>query len=278
MFDDLSTKDKFLIAFVGLIIFAGALENAAALVFLMLIAGLAYADSERRRSRQREYDDQERDDARFARRRYEQQSYQRERQRERQRPANVDQVYPHAIDAARKAGLNPDTVPVLPVDVGIMAYHADNPPVIHRTVPVEDDCDYIQPYIQLRVPRAATGRVRFEVFDKTGQPIFVHEDDYQLKRGRNLIIPAARLPIHDEQEIDGSWELVISGDNMVLAKHKFDWMDMERSDARRFVGEDGEINSEMRAVLAESRLQRMSLDELLGDMEPEEEAEQARRA
>jgi hypothetical protein len=59
---------------------------------------------------------------------------------------------------------------------------------------------------------------------------------------------------------------------MVLAKYGFDWLDMERSDARRFVGEDGEINSEMRAVLAESRLQRMSLDELLGDREPEEEA------
>lgn len=264
MFRDLSTKDKFLMAFIGFIIFAGALENAAALVFLMLIAGVAYADSERRRSREREYNDRQRDQDRYIRR-------ESPRSR-RERPANVDQVYPHAIDAARKAGLNPDTVPVLPVDIGIMAYHADDSPVIHRTVPVEDDCDYIQPFIQLRVPRMATGRVRFELIDNTGQLIFVHEDDYQLKRGRNLIIPATRLPIHDEQEIDGSWELVVSGDNMVLAKYGFDWLDMERSDARRFVGEDGEINSEMRAVLAESRLQRMSLDELLGDMEPEEEA------
>ena len=110
--------------------------------------------------------------------------------------------------------------------------------------------------------------------DNTGKPVFVHEDDYQLKRGRNLIIPSARLPIHDEQESNGAWKLIVSGDNVVLAQYRFDWMDMERADAQRFVGEDGEINSEMRAVLAESRLQSMSLDDLLGSQDEEEAGQQ----
>lgn len=270
MFEDLSLKDKFLFAFIGFIILAGALENAAALVFLMLLAGVLYYRSERSRPDEEEL-------VRVRRggqpRRDSNNVYRFDTPRREQRPANVDLVYPHALDAARDAGLNPDTVPVLPVDVGVMAYHGSSQPVIHRTVPVEDDCDYIQPFIQLRVPRAATGRVRFELFDNTRQLVFVHEDDYQLKRGRNLIIPSSRLPIHDEREINGAWELHVSGDNMLLAKHRFDWQDMEVSHARRFVGEDGEINSEMRAVLTESRLQPMSLDELLS---PEERSAGAR--
>jgi hypothetical protein len=269
MFDDLSTKDKLLLGFIALIVFAGAMENAGALILLMLLGGFVYYDSDRRRSNGREQNETHR------RRGYGRPAQITRQPVRRERPVNVDQVYPHALKAARAAGLNPDTVPVLPVDLGVMAYHGNTPPVIHRTVPVEDDCDYIQPFIQLRVPRVATGQIRFEIVDKNGKVVFIHEDSYQLKRGRNLIVPSARLPIHDEQEIDGAWELQVSGDNMMLAKYRFDWLDMKRSDAHRFVGEDGEINSEMRAVLAESRLQRMSLDELLIPQDDDLPAQQA---
>jgi len=273
MFEDLSAKDKALIAFIGFIILAGALENIGALFFLLLIGGFAYYDSDRRRRREREQQ--------IRARQFEQQEIRRVAPappRREQRPANMDQVYPHALEAARAAGLNPDTVPVLPVDIGVLTYQGNNSPVIHRTVAVENDCDYIQPFIQLRVPRVAVGRVRFELLDNTGQLVFVHEADYQLQRGRNLIIPASRLPVHDEQESGGEWQMVVSGDNLLLAKYHFGWTDMDVAGAERFVGEDGEINSEMRAALADNRYQRLTLDELLSDQEEEEEQARPRRA
>jgi hypothetical protein len=49
---------------------------------------------------------------------------------------------------------------------------------------------------------------------------------------------------------------------------------------RRHVREDGELSNEVRAMMAENRLQRMSLDELLSDQdipEDEERRQESRR-
>lgn len=185
----------------------------------------------------------------------------------RQRPANVEQIHQHALQAVRRANLDPNDLPVLPVDIGFISFRGDDNPTLHRTMPVDDDVDYIQPFVQIRIPRTAAGRIKFEIFDHTGQKIFAHEDNYQLQRGRNLVIPSTRLPIHDEQEMDGRWELRITAGSQVLARHVFEWANSEGSDFQRHIGEDGEISSELRAVLAEARLQQMSLDELLAHQE-----------
>ena len=192
-----------------------------------------------------------------------------------ERPASAEQVFDHALEAVQRAGHDPDKLKVLPVDVGVITYHGNQDPMIHRTWAVEDDCDYIQPFVQLRVPRQASGRIRFELLDNTGQVVFVHEDKYQLERGRNLITPSARLPIHAEQEIDGSWQLHIMADNVMLAQHAFDWEETANPKFSRHIGEDGEISSQLRAVLAESRLEEMSLDDLLAHQE--EDVQQARQ-
>lgn len=186
------------------------------------------------------------------------------------RPANVDEIHRHALDAVRRANRNPDSITVLPVDLGLLTFKGDADPVIHRAWPVDDDCDYVQPFVQLRVPVAATGRVKFEILDSTGQPVFVHEDHYQLRRGRNLLVPAMRLPVHDEQEMDGRWTLRISADGMLLADHTFSWRNSEEDTVRPPLGEDGELSSEMRAVLQASRLQNLSLDDLLAGQEDDE--------
>src|SRR5215207_57800 len=64
----------------------------------------------------------------------------------------VDQVYAHALDAVRSAHLDPAETHVLPVDIGVMAFSGEEDPVIHRTLPVLDDVDYLQPFVQLRLP------------------------------------------------------------------------------------------------------------------------------
>lgn len=182
----------------------------------------------------------------------------------------ADQVYAHALDAVRDAGLDPTTTNVLPVDIGVMTFSADQDPIIYRTKPVLDNVDYIQPFVQLRLPTQAVGRIRFEVLDSDGQTLFIHEEYHHLQRGRNLVTPAARLPIHDAHNMNGDWQLRVSADGVLLAVHPFGWQESTTKAIRRHLREDGELSNEVRAMLADSRLQKMSLDELLADQQTEE--------
>lgn len=188
------------------------------------------------------------------------------------RQTGTEKVYAHALRAVEQAGLNPDTAQVLPVDLGVMVFQGDNDPVVYRTQPIPDDADYIQPFVQLRLPTRAVGRVKFEIIDSDGQVIFIHEDVSNLERGRNLVTPSARLPIHDAHAMLGSWQVRISADGMPLAVHKFQWAETNTRAFRRHITADGELSNELRASLAENRLGKMSLDELLsfqdGDEEP----------
>jgi hypothetical protein len=192
-------------------------------------------------------------------------------------PRQSDQVYTHALDAVRKAGLDASQIQVLPTDIGVMAFRGDQDPIIYRTQPVLDDIDYIQPFVQLRLPTKAVGRIRFEITDSDGQILFVHEDVHQLQRGRNLITPSARLPIHDAQAMQSSWELRVSADGTPLAVHQFSWQESESKAIRRHLTEDGEISNEMRAMMADNRLQRLSLDDLLGDQDQNQDQGEQRQ-
>lgn len=207
-------------------------------------------------------------------------SSERQRQRpvppppvEQQQP-NRERIYRHALKAVQSAGLNPDDVKVLTTDIGVMAIKNGQDPVIHRTRPVGDDVDYVQPFVELRLPTKATGRIRFEIIDADGQAIFIHEEHHELQRGRNLITPSARLPVHDALAMYGDWQMHVKADDVLLAAHTFEWQESTSSVVRRHLSEDGEISTELRAAMAESRLEKMSLDDLL---EYDEDDEQQRR-
>jgi hypothetical protein len=195
------------------------------------------------------------------------------------RQAHTEPVYSHALKAVERAGLNPDDVKVLPVDIGVMAFRSDQDPVVYRTRPVLDDVDYIQPFVQLRLPTKAVGKIRFEILDTDGQILFIHEDMHQLNRGRNLITPTARLPIHDAQAMHGAWQVRVTADGLPLATHTFEWQESESKAIRRHLTDDGEISSGLRVALSENRLQKMSLDELLSAQEDgTEQKQQGRRS
>jgi hypothetical protein len=181
-----------------------------------------------------------------------------------------DGIYDHALTAARAAGIDPKTMRVLPADIGMMVLSGDTEPVIHRSAPIGDDVDYIQPFVQIQVPQKAYGRVKFEILDSDGQVLFIHEDFHNLQAGMNLITPAARLPIHDAHATRGKWTLRVHADSMLIAEHKFGWEESPENVLRRQLGEDGEISNELRAMLSDNRLERLSLDELLGEQESEE--------
>jgi hypothetical protein len=189
-----------------------------------------------------------------------------------------ERIYRHALQAVKEAGLDPDQVRVLVTDIGFMAFKGEQDPVVHRSRPIPDDVESIQPFVQLRVPTKAVGRIRFEIIDSDGQVLFVREENHQLERGRNLITPAARLPIHEAQAMHDSWELRISADGMPLSAHFFDWDETSVRAVRRHLTEDGEITGELRAALAANRLEKVSLDDLLADQEDTSENEQQRRS
>ncbi|HLV34325.1 MAG TPA: hypothetical protein VKY59_04385 [Spirillospora sp.] len=189
-------------------------------------------------------------------------------------------IYRSALEAVEAAGHDPETVRVLTTDIGFMAFKGDQDPVVYRTRDIPDDVDYIQPYVQIRLPTRAVGRIRFEILDGEGESLFIHEEHHQLERGRNLITPAARLPVHDAQFMDSDWELRVSADGMLLAVHYFGWQETTTKVVRRHLSEDGEItelSSELRAALAENRLQQISLDDLLAYQEEEEESQASQR-
>lgn len=186
------------------------------------------------------------------------------------------QIYTHARDAVLRAGLDPATVPVLPVDLGLMVFTRDELPAVYRSRPVPDDVDYVQPFVQLRLATQATGKVRFEMIDADGQSVFIHEDMYQLNEGMNLVSPSARLPIHDAHAMHREWSMRISADGVLLAEHHFEWTESTEKVIRRHVQVDGELSNEMRQMLEDNRLEKMSLDELLGDQE-EAPAQRARK-
>lgn len=189
-----------------------------------------------------------------------------------QQPASAEQrVYRHALESVTRAGLDPDEVQVLTVDIGLLTTKDGSEPQIYRTWSLPDDIDYIQPFVQLRVPMEANGNIRFEIIDAVGDAVYIHEDSFKLTRGRNLLTPNTRMPLHDQMELDGKWGLRVIADGVTIAEHRFEYAEASGSRIRRHIGEDGEINSEMRAIVAENRLPKMSLDDLLAYQEEEDE-------
>ena len=181
-----------------------------------------------------------------------------------QQPASAEQrVYRHALESVERAGLDPDDVQVLAVDIGMLTTKEDGEPEVYRTWSLPDDIDYIQPFVQLRVPMEANGNIRFEIIDAVGDPVYIHEDTFKLTRGRNFLTPNTRMPLHDQMELDGKWGLRIIADGVTIADHRFEYSEATGANIRRHIGEDGEINTEMRAVMTENRVPKMSLDDLL---------------
>jgi hypothetical protein len=180
-------------------------------------------------------------------------------------------AYAHAINAARAAGLDL-RAQALPVDLGFMAFSGGER-TLYRSIPPADDAEFLQPFIVLQLATRASGRLRFEIIDPDGQRLFVHEDQHALKPGANLISPAARLRILPSHHLAGRWELRISADGVPLATHAFIWRESRATLLRRTLREDGELHQEARQrLLDESRVQRLTLDDLLAEDSAADEA------
>lgn len=270
MFDFRNNRNTILLAFILLMLAGVALLESSALVVLILLGLLFLVRQFDNNQLQSDYDYgneyEYHEDSTYG---YEYEFAEEQQQRPQ---ISADPVYRHALESVERAGHDPDNMQVLAVDIGVMAFKDSDEPTVFRTWSLPDDVDYIQPFVQLRLPTKANGLIRFEVLDADNNVVFVHEDNHKLERGRNFVSPSARLPIHDQHMLDGQWGLRVSADGMVLAEHMFEFAEATSAAIRRHIGEDGEINTELRAVMTESRLPKMSLDDLLAYQEAEEEA------
>lgn len=273
-----NNRNTILLAFILLMLAGVALLEASALVVLILL-GLLFLvrqfdnNQPSSSSESQDYEYGSSSDYEYGGSEYEYGSSYEEAEPRRQ--AQADPVYRHALESVQRAGHDPDQVQVLTVDIGMMAFKDNDEPTVFRTWSLPDDVDYVQPFVRLRLPGKATGRIKFEVIDAAGNVVFVREDVHTLERGRNLVSPAARLPIHDETITKGRWGMRVSADGVLLADHVFEFSEAANQTIRRHIGEDGEINTELRAVMAESRLPKMSLDQLL-EFSDDEEQQQGR--
>jgi hypothetical protein len=185
-------------------------------------------------------------------------------------------IYRHALVAVKNAGLDPDTVKVLAVDLGVVAFREDGSATVYRTWTVPEDARSIQPFVTLRLPTAATGRIRFEILNANGKSVFSSEADHRFEVGRNFITPPARLSLRSYYNLSGRWQLRISADDVLLAVHRFEFAEPTAAKIRQSLGEDGEIRADSRLLLDESSTPRMSLDDLLAYQQDEEQ--KARRS
>lgn len=187
-------------------------------------------------------------------------------------------IYRHALNAVTAAGLDPDEVQVLTVDIGLLVYTGDDKPEVYRTWSIPDDADYIQPFVQLRLPRKATGVIGFEIYDGSGTLIYAREDHHILERGRNFITPSTRAPVHYQYDMTGDWELRVLADGVLLAVHRFMFNDTISAITHNHIGEDGELTSELRLAITDSSATKISLDDLLSSYDDEDSGRTARRA
>ncbi len=179
-------------------------------------------------------------------------------------------AYPHAVKAAHAVGLHPRVSTLYPSDIGVLVYRDGDEPQIVRDWEVPDDIDYLQPYVELHVPRAASGVVRFEVYDADGQLVYVRDEPRELHSGRNLILPRTRLPITPKLALYDGWRLRVLADGYAIAEHIVNFTDVEtldRAPLSAHIGEDGEISAQLHEALKGRALGSISLDDLLSDQE-----------
>ncbi len=185
-------------------------------------------------------------------------------------PVREGRAYEHAQEAARRAGIDLTDARVYPLDIGVMAFHEGDAPVVHRTAALAPEIDSVQPYLELYVPMRVEGTIRFEMRDSDGVVRFAHTVQRTLSRGANLITPPARLPIDAGMSLDGRWELRISANGIPIASHFLEWSARATSLIGQHLGADGEISPELTDLIAESQFAPLSLDELLSDQDSAE--------
>jgi hypothetical protein len=172
-----------------------------------------------------------------------------------------------AVQAGQRAGLDPRDLAVTPVDLGVLVYGEEDVPTLYRESKLPPDAAYVRPFVVLRSPRRARGKIRFELIDGQGTRRFIDETPWELKAGETFVYPSTWLPTHKIEDFAGDWKLRVFAAGTLLAVHELSWRDPGGGEFRRYLNGDGEISDDLVQELRQVHMDRLSLDDLLEDQD-----------
>ncbi len=180
---------------------------------------------------------------------------------------DTGQMHRLAVQAVQRAGLDPRDLAVTPVDLGVLVYGEEDVPTLYRESKLPPDAEYVRPFVVLRSPRRARGKIRFELVDGQGTRRFIDETPWELKAGETFVYPSTWLPAHKIENFDGDWKLRVFAAGTLLAVHELTWRDPGGGEFRRYLNGDGEISDDLVQELRQVRMDKLSLDDLLEDQD-----------
>ncbi len=172
--------------------------------------------------------------------------------------------------ALRRAGYDPEALPVDLLDIGFLIYRGGTKPSgVVRDEAIRTDVTHIRPYLRLDYPLRQIGQelIRFELLDAAGSVHYKDEAWYDLQPGDNFLTPKTWLPLY-HQALDGRWMLRVTAGETPFAVHVLRWKQVRKSEFRAALDSDGEIDDEVQATIDQSASKPLSLDELLSDQTP----------
>jgi hypothetical protein len=147
-------------------------------------------------------------------------------------------------------------------DVGLLAYrHMDEPKVRYGDIMM--DTRYLRPFAEVWLPYDASGSLRFEIIDSQGRRRYADEARYQLKRGKNTLLPRTWLPLEGKAIAPGDWMMRVLAEDTLLADHVFSWQAVGGGTIQQYIQGDGEISPVLQAMLRSKSVEAVSLSELL---------------
>jgi hypothetical protein len=181
-------------------------------------------------------------------------------------PLIINPLKPHAIEAMRAAGLEPETnLNALPLDLGLIAFWSEHVAYIHRTTAIPVTAISLQPYVQLELRQEGLWTIEFEILDSSGKTVFQETVRRELTLPQRLLItPPARLSLHNLAH-DGDWTLRLHVNDKLLASHVFSWRSDTIDNVSGSIESDGEIGDDILSLLADNYAQPLSLDNLLAE-------------
>jgi hypothetical protein len=187
--------------------------------------------------------------------------------RSQKRSKRDPQLTPAATEAMRNAGYagTPDYVQV--TDIGLLAYRHSDEPKLVRSGDVMVDTRYLRPFVELWLPYAVSGSVRFELIDSNNRLRYADEEDYDLEHGKNTLLPDTWLPLEGKTVTPGDWALHVLAEDRLLAAHTFGWDPVGGGPIQEYVDSDGEISQELQQLLTTKSRHTVSLSDLLSDQE-----------
>lgn len=186
----------------------------------------------------------------------------------RQRPRRDVVISQAASQAMHAAQYEAGDSFVSVTDIGLLAYRTPDESRLIRYGDVLMDTEYLRPFVELWLPHAARGPVRFEFFDGRHHLRYADEERYDLARGKNTLLPNTWLPLRGKA-VDASemWSMRVLVGTTLLAVGHFGWQAVGGGEIQRYVESDGEISPELQRAIRSSPGRSMSLGELLADQE-----------